>query len=84
MNETLNPQDAGLEEAVLGACLVESEAISLIADKLRPEMFYNDQNRMVYAAILAMFRAGKVIDILTVKNELASCGNLRRWADLII
>ena len=68
MNEILNPQDAGLEEAVLGACLVESEAISLVADKLRPEMFYNDQNRMVYVAILAMFRAGKVIDILTEKN----------------
>lgn len=78
MNEILNPQDAGLEEAVLGACLVESEAISLVADKLRPEMFYNDQNRMVYVAILAMFRVGKVIDILTVKNELASCGNLEK------
>ena len=39
MNEILNPQDAGLEEAVLGACLVESEAISLVADKLHPELF---------------------------------------------
>lgn len=74
----LNPQDAELEEAVLGACLVESEAISLIADKLRPEIFYNEQNRMIFAVIQAMFRAGKQIDILTVKNELASCGNLEK------
>ena len=74
----LNPQDAELEEAVLGACLVESEAISLVADKLRPEIFYNEQNRMIFAVIQAMFRAGKQIDILTVKNELASCGNLEK------
>lgn len=74
----LNPQDAELEEAVLGACLVESEAISLIADKLRSEIFYNEQNRMIFAVIQAMFRAGKQIDILTVKNELASCGNLEK------
>ena len=76
--EILNPQDAELEEAVLGACLVESEAISLVADKLRPEIFYNEQNRMIFAVIQAMFRAGKQIDILTVKNELASCGNLEK------
>lgn len=74
----LNPQDAELEEAVLGACLVESEAISLVADKLRPEIFYNEQNRMIFAVIQAMFRAGKQIDILTVKNELAPCGNLEK------
>ena len=74
----LNPQDAELEEAVLGACLVENEAISLVADKLRPEIFYNEQNRMIFAVIQAMFRAGKQIDILTVKNELASCGNLEK------
>ena len=78
MSDILNPQDAGLEEAVLGACMVESEAIALVADKLRPEMFYNDQNRMIYAAVLAMFRAGKVVDILTVKNELAARGSLEK------
>lgn len=59
MKDILNPQDAELEEAVLGACLVESEAIALIADKLRPEMFYNETNRMIYAAVQGMFRVGK-------------------------
>ena len=78
MKDILNPQDAELEEAVLGACLVESEAIALIADKLRPEMFYNETNRMIYAAVQGMFRVGKKIDILTVKNELAACGNLEK------
>jgi len=78
MDGILNPQDAELEEAVLGACIVESEAIALVADKLRPEMFYNEQYRMVYATILSMFRTGKKIDMFTVKNELAACGCLEK------
>lgn len=45
--EILNPQDADLEEAVIGACMVESEAIALVADKLRPEMFYTEVNGMI-------------------------------------
>ncbi|WP_418698497.1 replicative DNA helicase [Bacteroides sp.] len=76
MTEILNPQDAELEEAVLGACLVESTAITLIADKMRPEMFYNEKYAEIYATILDMYRAGKQIDILTVKNELAARGKL--------
>ena len=39
MNEIINPQDAELEEIVLGACLLESKAITLVAGILRPEVF---------------------------------------------
>ena len=38
MSEITNPQDAELEEVVLGACLLESKAITLVADILRPEV----------------------------------------------
>ena len=76
MKEIINPQDAELEEAVLGACLVESTAITLVADKLRPEMFYNDRFAEIYSAILSMYRAGKGIDIITVKTELGARGKL--------
>lgn len=41
MSEIINPQDAELEEIILGSCLIESKAITLIADILRPEAFYN-------------------------------------------
>jgi len=40
MSEIINPQDAELEEIILGSCLIESKAITLIADILRPEAFY--------------------------------------------
>ena len=76
--EILNPQDADLEEAVIGACMVESEAIALVADKLRPEMFYTEVNGMIFAAVQSMFHAGKKIDILTVKSELAARGALEK------
>ena len=82
--EILNPQDADLEEAVIGACMVESEAIALVADKLRPEMFYTEVNGMIFAAVQSMFHAGKKIDILTVKSELAARGALEKVGGPII
>ena len=39
MNEDVNPHDTDLEEAVIGACLIESKAITLVDDKLCPEVF---------------------------------------------
>lgn len=76
MSEILNPQDADLEEAVIGACLVESKAITLIAGKLRPEMFYQEKNCEIYAALQSMHDDGRRIDIITVKEELAKRGKL--------
>ena len=49
MSEIINPQDAELEEIILGSCLIESKAITLIADILRPEAFYNEKNLEIYA-----------------------------------
>ena len=72
----VSPQAPEIEEAIIGACLIEQRAIPLIADKLRPEMFYVLRHQLIYAAILAMYHAGKKIDILTVKEELAHRGKL--------
>ena len=51
MSEITNPQDAELEEVVLGACLLESKAITLVADILRPEVFYTETIREIYSAM---------------------------------
>lgn len=72
----MQPHAPELEEAVIGACLIEQEALPLIADKLRPKMFYDDHHQLIFAALMAMYHAGKKIDILTVKEELARRGNL--------
>ena len=72
----VSPQAPEIEEAIIGACLIEQGAIPLVADKLRPEMFYVLRHQVIYAAILAMYHAGIKIDILTVKEELYHRGKL--------
>lgn len=76
MTDTPNSHDAELEEVILGACLIERASMPLIADKVRPEMFYDEKHGEIFAALLSMYREGKSIDIITVKNELAARGKL--------
>ena len=52
----VSPQAPEIEEAILGACLIEQEAMPLVADKLRPEMFYVLRHQIIYAALLAMYQ----------------------------
>ena len=47
----LPPQAQELEDSVLGALMIEKDAYGTVADLLRPEVFYKDQNRLVYEAI---------------------------------
>mgnify|MGYP001108014781 FL=1 len=75
--DLLQPQDADLEEVVLGACLIESAAMALVGDKLRPEMFYTDANREIYTALQSLHSIGRAIDIITVKDELAARAHWR-------
>ena len=76
MSTLINPHDTELEEVILSACMMEREAMPLIADKLRPEMFYEEKNLEIYAALQAMYRAGKSIDLITVRDELGARGKL--------
>ncbi len=64
------PQAIELEEAVLGAILLETNAIIEIIDVLKPESFYNEKNKIIYQAALNLSRELKPIDILTVSEEL--------------
>lgn len=80
MAEILNPHDADLESVILGACLAESTAMVLVSGKLCPEMFYEAKYGEIFAALLAMHRAGKAIDIITVRAELAAVANWSSWA----
>ena len=66
----VSPQAPEIEEAILGACLIEQEAMPLVADTLRPEMFYSMRHQVIYAALLAMYQAGMKIDILTEQHSI--------------
>jgi replicative DNA helicase len=64
------PQVIELEEAVLGACLLEREAVSLITTILKPEYFYKEQNGRVFNALVNLHKRNQPTDILTVTQEL--------------
>lgn len=66
------PQDIAMEQAVLGALMLERSAIAHVRDILRPDSFYRDGHRRIYEAILALDSRSAPIDILTVKNELVT------------
>jgi replicative DNA helicase len=70
------PQAIDLEEAVLGALMLEKDAILDVAGILRPESFYKASNELIYEAIYNLFSASKQIDLLTVTNELRRSNNL--------
>ncbi len=64
------PQAVDIEEAVLGAIMLEKDALISIIDILKPESFYREAHQKIYAAILNLSQNEKAIDILTVADEL--------------
>jgi replicative DNA helicase len=72
----LQPQAIDEERAVLGALLIDREAIHNVNSILRPECFYNEANMKVFEAIQNLYMTGKPIDILTVVNRLRTMGEI--------
>ncbi len=70
------PQAVELEEAILGACMLESDAINVVADILTPECFYKDVNKTLFVAIIDLYKSSSPIDILTICQKLKSLGKL--------
>ncbi|MCK9303525.1 MAG: replicative DNA helicase [Bacteroidales bacterium] len=72
----LPPQAVDLEEAVLGAIMLEKDALTEVIEVLQPEMFYPDNHQRIFKAIKQLFADNKPIDILTVSNQLKTTGEL--------
>jgi replicative DNA helicase len=72
----LQPQAVELEEAVLGAMMLEKEALSQVIDILKPESFYKPAHQSVYRAIVELFKNSEPVDILTVVSQLKKAGEL--------
>jgi replicative DNA helicase len=72
----VQPQALPLEEAVLGALMLEKEALPVVLDILKPESFYKDSHQLIYRAILRLFERSNPVDLLTVTEELRKSGDL--------
>lgn len=72
----LPPQAVDLEEAVLGALMLDKDALSNVVDILKPEAFYKEAHQHIFSAIRNLFQKSEPVDILTVTQELKKSGEL--------
>ena len=66
----VTPQAVEFEEAVLGALMIDDNAVSTILDFLHPQMFYVEANQKIFSVIKKLFGMAQPIDLLTVTNQL--------------
>lgn len=72
----LPPQAPELEEAVLGALMLEKNALTAVIEFLKPEHFYSEAHREIYQAIIDLFKGSEPVDMRTVVNQLRKNGKL--------
>jgi replicative DNA helicase len=72
----LPPQALDLEEAVLGALMLEKNALNAVVEFLKPEHFYSEVHKEIYAAIVELFKSSEPVDMRTVVNQLRKGGKI--------
>ena len=72
----LPPQALEVENAVLGALMIDKDAYAIVCELLYPESFYDPRHQLIYAAIRDLNMEEKPVDVLTVTERLAKSGNL--------
>lgn len=72
----LQPQAINLEQAVLGALMIEKDAYSMVSEILRPESFYDHRNQLIFKAIQRLNIEQRPVDLLTVQEQLKKDGCL--------
>ena len=72
----LPPQALELEEAVLGAIMIENDAFPIVSDILRKEHFYKIAHQKIYTAIVNLYMAQSPIDMHTVTEQLRKTGDI--------
>ncbi len=70
------PQALELEEAVLGAMLIDKKGVDEVIDLIQPEAFYKTAHQTIFEAIFQLFQDSQPIDLLTVSSELRKKGKL--------
>ncbi len=68
------PHDIEAEQAVIGCMLTDQDAVTAAVEKLKPEDFYREDNKIIYSAIMNLYNKAQPIDVITLKAELTSMG----------
>ncbi|MBA2382870.1 MAG: replicative DNA helicase [Chloroflexi bacterium] len=76
MIDRLPPQSLEAEQSVLGAILIDRDAVVEVAEFLRPADFYRQANGKIFEAVLELFERREPIDIVTVSEALERSNEL--------
>jgi replicative DNA helicase len=71
------PQSVDVEASLLGAIIIDPDAIVKVADIVRPIDFYDDRHRMIYEGARRLYEQQSPIDVLTLSEELKAEGVLK-------
>jgi len=72
------PHSTDAEVAVIGAMLVDKEAVSKVVEVLDADCFYHDKHILIFKAMMAMFERGVTIDLVSLTDQLQREGSLDR------
>lgn len=76
LNGKTPPQATELEQAVLGALLLDSNALFTVIESLRTDYFYKIEHQIIYNSIRTLFEQSKQVDLMTVVQQLSKEGRL--------
>ena len=72
------PHDVEAEKSVLGAILIDASSINLVAEFLKPQHFYMNENQEIFSSMLTLFEKQQPIDLVTMSDQLKSEGVLKK------
>ncbi len=70
------PQNLDAEASLLGAILIDADAIVKIADQIRPSDFFDKKNEIIFKSMLELYDLHSEIDVLTLANQLKNSGEI--------
>ena len=76
MQDRVPPQNIEAEQSVIGAMLIDKNAVGLVTEKLMPEDFYRQAHQVIFSAILTLHSKNEPIDMITLINELKKMNKL--------
>lgn len=70
MQERVPPQNIEAEQAVLGAMMIDNEAIAKVSEILTESDFYREAHKVIYAAMLELYSKNEAVDMVTLTEKL--------------
>lgn len=82
LQERVQPHNLEAEQSVLGALLIDRNALSEVSGRLKPDSFYLEKHREIFEAIMVLFEDSLPVDVVTVAEILSRRGTLEKVGDV--